>query len=46
VFDRRYFPASAANYEATAANNVAAGNPIELQTGTGRSIQVSYQMEF
>ena len=46
VFDRRYFNASAAGYEATVANNVAAGNPIELQTGTGRSIQVSYQMEF
>ncbi|MBB3994611.1 hemoglobin/transferrin/lactoferrin receptor protein [Sulfitobacter undariae] len=46
VFDRRYFPASAASYGATATNSVAAGSPLELQTGLGRTIQVSYQMEF
>ncbi len=47
VFDRRYFNAGAANYQETPAYSaVALTNPLELQTGTGRTFQFAYEMEF
>lgn len=46
VFDRRYFNASAASYEQSTYSAVEASNPIELQTGAGRTFQVSYEREF
>ncbi|WP_157968870.1 TonB-dependent hemoglobin/transferrin/lactoferrin family receptor [Tropicimonas sp. IMCC34011] len=46
VFDRRYFVANAATYGSTASASVAATNPIELQTGPGRSFAVSFDKTF
>lgn len=46
LFDRRYFPASAASYDMAASTAVAAANPLELQTGAGRAFQISYKMAF
>ncbi|WP_217899010.1 TonB-dependent hemoglobin/transferrin/lactoferrin family receptor [Oceanicola sp. 22II-s10i] len=46
VFDTRYFTANAATYGATASASVARTNPIELQTGPGRTFAVSFDMRF
>ncbi|WP_417480637.1 TonB-dependent hemoglobin/transferrin/lactoferrin family receptor [Maricaulis maris] len=46
VFDRRYFTAGAASYGQTASASVARANPIELQTGPGRTFAVSFDMTF
>lgn len=46
VFDTRYFQANAANYGRTASASVARTNPIELQTGPGRTFQASLNVQF
>ncbi|WP_347266159.1 TonB-dependent hemoglobin/transferrin/lactoferrin family receptor [Paracoccus sp. (in: a-proteobacteria)] len=46
LFDRRYFEASAADYDRTASDAVAAANPIELQTGAGRVFTASLDYRF
>ncbi|SNR66677.1 TonB-dependent hemoglobin/transferrin/lactoferrin family receptor [Puniceibacterium sediminis] len=46
MFDKRYFTANAATYGTTASSSVASSNPIELQTGPGRTFAVSYEMRF
>ena len=46
VFDKRYFTPNAANYGSTASTSVASANPIELQTGPGRTFQVAFEMTF
>lgn len=46
LFDRRYFEASAASYDRTVSNAVAAANPIELQTGAGRVFTASLDYRF
>lgn len=46
VFDKRYFTANAANYGVTASTAVASVNPIELQTGPGRTFVISFDKTF
>lgn len=46
VFDERYFTANAATYGTTASASVARSNPIELQTGPGRTVQFGLNMTF
>lgn len=46
VFDTRYFLPSAASYNWTASHSVAVTNPIELQTGAGRSYMASFSVKF
>lgn len=46
VFDRRYFTANAATYSDTASTAVAIGDPIELQTGPGRTFSISFDKTF
>ncbi|UYV35630.1 TonB-dependent hemoglobin/transferrin/lactoferrin family receptor [Rhodobacteraceae bacterium D3-12] len=46
ILDKRYFTANAATYSNTASSSVAATNPIELQTGPGRTFTVSFDMRF
>ncbi|AVO37949.1 TonB-dependent hemoglobin/transferrin/lactoferrin family receptor [Pukyongiella litopenaei] len=46
VFDKRYFTANAATYSQSATAAVARSNPIELQTGLGRTFTVSFDMAF
>lgn len=46
VFDTRYFTPNAATYGQTAASNVAATNPIELQTGPGRVFAINVEKRF
>ena len=46
IFDERYFTASAASYSTDVSDNVAATNPIELQTGPGRTFGVSFDVTF
>ncbi len=46
VFDKRYFTANAATYSQSASAAVARSNPIELQTGPGRTFTVSFDMAF
>ncbi|WP_319529655.1 TonB-dependent hemoglobin/transferrin/lactoferrin family receptor [uncultured Cohaesibacter sp.] len=46
VFDRRYFQAGAASYSTTASDSVARSNPIELQTGPGRTFQAGLKLKF
>ncbi len=46
VFDTRYFQASAANFGRTASDAVARTNPIELQTGPGRTFHASLNVLF
>ncbi|WP_163849274.1 TonB-dependent receptor domain-containing protein [Pseudooceanicola aestuarii] len=46
VFDTKYYTANAASYSTTASDAVARTNPIELQTGPGRTFAVSFDMTF
>ncbi|MBK0329235.1 TonB-dependent hemoglobin/transferrin/lactoferrin family receptor [Rhodobacteraceae bacterium F11138] len=46
VFDKRYFTANAATYSQSASAAVARSNPIELQTGAGRTFTISFDMTF
>lgn len=46
VFDTRYFVPNAATYGMTASAAVAKTNPIELQTGPGRTFMVSFDRTF
>lgn len=46
VFDQRYFLPSAASYSRTASASVARTNPLELQTGAGRTYMASYTLKF
>lgn len=46
VTDARYFTASASSYNVTASSSVAKGNPIELQTGPGRTFNVGFDVTF
>ncbi|MDM8165815.1 TonB-dependent hemoglobin/transferrin/lactoferrin family receptor [Roseovarius sp.] len=46
VFDKRYFVPNAATYGMTASTSVANTNPIELQTGPGRTFMVSFDKTF
>jgi len=46
VFDTRYFEASAMNYYGTVSASEARANPVELQTGRGRTFTASYTVSF
>lgn len=46
VTDTRYFNAAASSYGITASPGVARVNPIELQTGAGRTFNVSFDVTF
>jgi hemoglobin/transferrin/lactoferrin receptor protein len=46
VFDQRYFQANAAGYSVSASDSVARTNPIELQTGAGRTFEFSLNVTF
>lgn len=46
AFDTRYFVPNAATYSMTASSSVARTNPIELQTGPGRTFMVSFDKTF
>ncbi|MBO9475231.1 TonB-dependent hemoglobin/transferrin/lactoferrin family receptor [Shimia sp. R10_1] len=46
AFDKRYFVANAANYGSSASAAVARTNPIELQTGAGRTFAVNFEYKF
>lgn len=46
VFDQRYFQADAASYSVTASDSAARTNPIELQTGAGRTFEFSLNVTF
>ncbi|WP_162916436.1 TonB-dependent hemoglobin/transferrin/lactoferrin family receptor [Cohaesibacter haloalkalitolerans] len=46
IFDRRYFEDAASSYGATASTAVAFSNPLELQTGAGRTFQASLKYKF
>ncbi|SIS96689.1 hemoglobin/transferrin/lactoferrin receptor protein [Gemmobacter megaterium] len=46
LFDKRYFDASAANYSGTSTTATSVITPLELQTGAGRSFNVSLDLKF
>lgn len=46
LFDKRYFQASAAGYNRTASDSVERTNPLELQTGPGRTFEASLKYRF
>ena len=46
IFDRRYFEDTASSYGETASTAVAFSNPLELQTGAGRTFQASLKYKF
>ncbi|WP_323038341.1 TonB-dependent hemoglobin/transferrin/lactoferrin family receptor [Gemmobacter sp.] len=46
LFDKRYFEANAANYSATSSTATSVITPLELQTGAGRTFNVSLDLKF
>ncbi|MCP8896224.1 TonB-dependent hemoglobin/transferrin/lactoferrin family receptor [Shinella daejeonensis] len=47
IFDRRYFPNSLTGYERTPASTAVANvNPLELQTGAGRTFKIGATVKF
>lgn len=46
AFDKRYLPYTAASYDVSASAAVQRSNPIEQQTGPGRTISLSFDMAF